>query len=404
MEIAFYTDSYDPMRDGVAAVTSGLARELSRLGHRVRVFAPNPKNGAATEVTESDGTTVTRVRSVPVPLYGQYRWPVFPFGLLRETRGAASADLVHLHTPGPIGSMGFLASRRHHRPLVGTFHTNIRQMAAAVPQKFLVPSFFRVAWWYNLGTYWRCDVTTAPSAAARDELLGASRKPFRHPVEVVPNGIDVDRFHPGMGVPDWRTRCGLSNAPLVTYLGRLTSDKGVHRFLDAVAEAAGRSDLVAIVGGIGPEEAAVRRRIEADPVLARSTRYVGPVVEEEKPALLAQTDLFVLPSTSDTSSVALLEAMACGAMVVAPDTGGAAEVVRDGVTGVRVPVLEPGALAAAIERLLDDPTARRAVGRRAAEEVRTTASLETMARRFISLYRLLLDGSDVRERGPALGA
>jgi phosphatidylinositol alpha 1,6-mannosyltransferase len=402
MDIAFYTDSYLPTRDGVAAITSGLAREMTDLGHRVRVYTTNTVTGAPTDQTEIDGIPVTRVRSVPVPLYGQYRWSVFPFGLIREVHGGRAADVIHIHSPGPIGSMGFLASRRYRRPLVGTFHTNIKEMRAAVPSKFLVPFFFRVAWWYNLGTYWRCDATTTPSEAARDALVSGARKPFRRPVEVIPNGIDVARFHPGLAVPDWRARCGLPPSPLVTYLGRLTVDKGVHRFLDAVAEASARTDLVAIVGGSGPEEAAVRHRIAEDARLAGRVRYVGPVTEEEKPALLAESDLFVLPSTSDTSSVALLEAMACGAMVVAPATGGAAEVVDDGRTGRRVPMLEPGMLGRTLVELLDRPAERHAIGAAAAESVRRTASLETMARRFISLYGLVVAERGYRDGRPAL--
>jgi 1,2-diacylglycerol 3-alpha-glucosyltransferase len=314
MEVVFYTDSYVPMRDGVAAVTEGLARSLRRLGHSVSVFAPNPAPGPRTVETDPDGVVVTRVRSIPSPLYPQYRWPVNPFALLRERGGIGDADVLHLHSPGGVGSAGFLTSRRFHRPLVGTFHTNIREMQSSVPSRLLVPTFFRVAWWYNLGTYWRCDVATAPSAAARDALMSHARKPFRHPVEVVPNGIDVDRFRPGLRSPDWRARCGLPSDPLVTYLGRLTVDKGVHRFLDALEANLAHQDLVAVVGGTGPEESAVRERIARSPRLLERVRYVGPVAEEEKPSLLSQTDLFVLPSTSDTSSIALLEAMASGAM------------------------------------------------------------------------------------------
>ncbi len=402
MEVAFFTDSYVPMKDGVAAVTDGLARTLQRLGHRVKVFAPQTRIGAPPSDEVVDGVEVRRVRTLPVPLYAQYRWSLFPFGLLRAARGVQDVDVIHLHTPGPIGSMAFLASRRFERPLVGTFHTNIRAMREAVPQKFLVPLFFRVAWWYNLGTYWRCDVTTAPSEAAAQELTHAVKKPFPRPVEVVPNGIDVARFHAGVRVPDWRARCGLSAAPLFTYLGRLTVDKGVHRFLDAVSLASARYDLTAIVGGSGPEEASVRARIAEDPRLASRVRYVGPVVEEEKPALLAQTDVFVLPSTSDTSSVALLEAMASGTMVIAPATGGAAEVVHDGATGRRVAVTDAPALARAFADLIDHGDDRRATGRRAAEWVRTNASLETMARRFISLYSLVSSERTPRaDRPPA---
>lgn len=402
MEVLFYTDSYPPMRDGVAAVTSGLARTLVRLGHSVRVIAPNVLRGAPSSEERADGVLVRRVRSVPIPLYGQYRWPVFPFGLLRGVWGGRDADLIHLHTPGALGSMAFLTARRFDRPLVGTFHTNLKEMQESVPRKLFVPSFFRLAWWYNLGTYWRCDVTTAPSVAAREALLSGVRKPFRRRIEVIPNGVDSHRFRPGTRVPDWRARCGLPTGALATFLGRLTVDKGVHRFLDAVTEAVRRTDLAAIVAGTGPEEETVRERIARDPELRTRVRYVGPVAEEEKAALLAQSDLFVLPSTSDTSSVALLEAMACGTMVIAPDVGGPAEIVEDGVTGRLVSMREPGALGAALAELADRPAERRTIGRRAAEFVQSHASLEMMARRFISLYSLLEDQHARPQGGTAL--
>lgn len=393
MEVVYFTDSFPPMRDGVAQVTSGLARTIAREGHTVRVYAPRTAEHAGAADGSEDGVEVHRLRSLPVPLYGEYRWPVFPFRVVGEA--GRRADVVHLHTPGLLGTTGFLAARHARRPLVGTFHTDLEAMRESVPQKLLVPLFFRVAWWYNLGTYYRCDVTTAPSEAARGTLERSSRKPFRRSVEVVPNGIDVDRFRPGQGVPDWRGRCGLRSAPLVTYLGRLTTDKGVHRFLDAVVRAAGETDLVGIVGGTGPEEAAVRQRLATEPALSARVRYVGPVAEEEKAALLGQTDIFVLPSTSDTSSVALLEAMACGSAVIAPSVGGASEVVEVGRTGRVADPRSPELLGATIAELARDLPERRRLGEAAVRWVREHRSLERMAQRFISLYRSLLE-----ERGP----
>jgi glycosyltransferase involved in cell wall biosynthesis len=397
MEIVYFTDSYPPMRDGVAQVTNGLARTVAAQGHAVRVYAPRLTADAPTHETTADGVEVHRLRSLPVPLYGEYRWPVFPFRVVGTA--ARGADVVHLHTPGMLGTTGFLSARHARRPLVGTFHTDLDAMRRSVPQKLLVPLFFRVAWWYNLGTYYRCDVATAPSESARATLERSSRKRFRRPVEVVPNGVDVGRFHPGSRVPDWRARCGLGPGPLVTYLGRLTSDKGVHRFLDAFALAAERADLAGIVGGVGPEEEAVRARIAREPVLASRLRYVGPVAEEEKAALLGQTDVFVLPSTSDTSSVALLEAMACGAAVVAPSLGGAAEVVDPGRTGLVVDPRSPEGLSGAIVEVTGDPTERRRLGDAAARWVREQRSLDAMARRFISLYRWVLEEKGGREHG-----
>ncbi len=226
------------------------------------------------------------------------------------------------------------------------------------------------------------------TSSASDSSLETTA--IRLPVEVVPNGIEVDRFHPGLNVPDWRARCGLSDAPLVTYLGRLTQDKGVHRFLDAIATLAPEREFSAVVGGRGPEEGRVRERIASDPALQRRVRFLGPIAEEEKAALLAQTDVFVLPSTSDTSSIALLEAMACGAACVASREGGPREIVADGSTGRLVSVRAPGEVAGAIRELLERPDERARLAAAAERFVGEHASIDSTARRFISLYEHLL--------------
>jgi len=96
--------------------------------------------------------------------------------------------------------------------------------------------------------------------------------------------------------------------------------------------------------------------------------------------------------------------MACGTPAIAPECGGPAEMVQDGVTGWRVPVTIPGALADALEKILDSPNVRQEVGDHAAEFVRRTASLETMARRFISLYRLVEERRSFRDVGLPAGA
>jgi phosphatidylinositol alpha 1,6-mannosyltransferase len=368
----------------------------------VQVFAPSPSKGTRPYEEVLDGIPVVRSRSLPVPYYSQYKWGLFPFRQLRGRGLGRDVDVVHLHTPGIMGSAGFLSARRWHKPLVGTFHTNVWAMRESFPTALPVRMFFRAAWWYTLGTYYRCDATTAPTEAAARTLTDATRKPFRHPVQVIPNGIEVERFRPGVRVPDWRVRCGLPDGPTVSFLGRLTVDKGIHRFLDAVERLAGDRPITALVAGAGPEEEAVLRRLSSGP-LARVARYVGPVAEEEKPSFLAQSDVFVLPSTSDTASVSLLEAMASGAACVASDQGGLPGVVRDGRTGRLVSLEPPDALARAIRELLDDPAGRARLGAAGREWVVRSASIEVTARRFISLYELLLSGAspgdDIRTPG-----
>lgn len=390
MHVAFFTESYSPMVDGVAVEVGGLAAALARAGHEVTVFAPNPVAGPSTDRVAPDGVEVVRVRSIPVPKYAQYRWAVFPFPRLRGRGFRSGIDVVHLHTTGIMGGTGFLSARRFGKPLIGTFHTNVWAMRDTFGGDPLSELFFSAAKWFTLGTYYRCDVTTAPTESARRELERQSRRPFRRPIEVVPNGIELDRFHPGIERPDWRARCGFSDVPMITYLGRLTADKGVHRFLDALAAISDVPGWVASVAGVGPEEPTIRERIRAEPSLVDRVRFLGAVTELEKPALLAQSDVYVLPSTSDTSSLSVLEAMASGATCAVTSIGGPSNLVEDGRTGRSFDPTAPNQLPALLRELLDDSGLRRRLSAAALSQVRASASIDATARRFISLYELLL--------------
>ncbi|HEY6238613.1 MAG TPA: glycosyltransferase family 4 protein, partial [Thermoplasmata archaeon] len=139
--------------------------------------------------------------------------------------------------------------------------------------------------------------------------------------------------------------------------------------------------------------------IRTEPGLSGRVRYVGPVAEEEKPALLSQSDVFVLPSTSDTSSVALLEAMASGCACLVSSVGGPGEMITEGTTGERFDPRTRGELAGRLGALLDDPSRRSALGAHALAEVRRSSSIDGTARRFISLYELLLSEKRARAVG-----
>lgn len=390
MRIAFFTDSFLPTHDGVAQVTASLAHALAQLGHTVTIFTAH-RPGLPRYERLPDGTEVVRSLSIPVPHYGQYRWAILPLWTALGRRFGRTFDLVHIHTPGVVGASGFLAARHWKVPLLGTFHTNVKEMRASFPDDPLTGIFFRLAWWFNAGLYWRCDRTTVPTLAALAALEEGSRKPYRAPIELVPNGIEVERFHPGIQEPDWRRRTDAGDAPLVTFLGRLTQDKGVHRFLDALSSLPGSLRFRGVVAGTGIEDENVRRRIDTDPLLRGRVVFVGPVSEEEKPALLSQSRVFVLPSVADTSSVATLEAMASGAACVVTTRGGPRALAQNGATALMADPENVPEISARIRELLEDPSRAELLSRRAVRYVRESCSIQATARMFLNLYLNLLE-------------
>lgn len=399
LRIGFFTDSFEPTHDGVANVTSTLAGTLARLGHDVTVYTVRLP-GLGREERRDDGVRVRRFLSLPAPGYPQYRVALSPWGI--AARGGAKFDVVHIHTPGFVGLAGWLAACGGNVPSVGTYHTNLTDMLRGAGRSRAARRFFRAWSRFSVDLCAWCDLATAPSESARAPLIGPARLRGRPDPWVVPNGVDTERFRPGIVRPDWRTRLGIGGGTLVAFVGRLTQTKGVLRFLEAIGQVDPAVPLKAVIAGEGPLRPVVEDRLRRERRLQSRVVFLGPVTEAEKPALLSQSDLFALPSTADTSSVALLEAMACGSACVVSREGGPGEIARLSQTGLLIDPEDPGELARALVRLVNDPSTTAAWATRGRAWVEANASAYRMARRFLEGYRTVVDGersvSPARER------
>jgi phosphatidylinositol alpha-1,6-mannosyltransferase len=211
------------------------------------------------------------------------------------------------------------------------------------------------------------------------------------PVTVVPPGVDVERFHP---LSDHRRRAvraelGLpEEGRLVVSLSRLVPRKGMDVLIEATALLApSRPDLVVAIAGAGRD----RHRLER---LIRRTRapvrLLGRVSEEDKPALYGAADVFAMLCRNrwagleqEGFGIVFVEAAACGVPQVAGDSGGAAEAVTDGQTGlvVRRPD-DPREVAEALARLLDDEVLRQEMGAKARTRAVADFSYNSLAQRL----------------------
>ena len=190
------------------------------------------------------------------------------------------------------------------------------------------------------------------------------------PVVRVPPGVDTARFVPlpALERAGARARLGLPAAgPLVLSVSRLVPRKGMDTLIEAAARLArsGRHpDLTVAIAGSGRDQGRLERLVARTgaPVV-----LLGRVAEADLPALYASADVFVLCCRSrwagleqEGFGIVFLEAAAAGVASVAGDSGGAAEAVADGETGIVVSrPSDPAAVAGAIARLLDDPGMRR---------------------------------------------
>jgi phosphatidyl-myo-inositol dimannoside synthase len=215
-------------------------------------------------------------------------------------------------------------------------------------------------------------------AAEVVRIAGAGRAPE---VVQVPPGVDPMRFRPldGGARLAARLRIGLpAPGPLVVCASRLVPRKGVDVLIEATTRLLPHHpDLVVAVAGAGRDTSRLRRIAGR---LGVKVHFLGRLPDADLPDLYGAADVFAMLCRDrwggleqEGFGIVFMEAAACGVAQVAGDSGGAAEAVLDGLTGlvVRDP-RQPDAVAAALARILDDGDLRRRMG----EAARTRATAE----------------------------
>ena len=214
-------------------------------------------------------------------------------------------------------------------------------------------------------------------------------------ITVIPNGIDTSRFNAPADRGAQRRSFGWSAAVrLVAVVSRLHRMKGIEDFLDGAAIiAATRQDVrFLVIGEPSPVDNIPYRDelIERARRLGIGDRVIFTGLRADVPQLLGAVDVSVMPSLNEALSNVLLESMAAGAAVVATDVGGTTEALQHERNGLLIPPSSPTAMAAAIERLLANPTWARELGAHARQSIADTFSLERMVAATAGVYEDLL--------------
>ncbi len=169
---------------------------------------------------------------------------------------------------------------------------------------------------------------------------------------------------------------------VVLAVGRLSREKAMADLVAALALLKNPPRLV--IAGDGPE----RCRIEAAAAAAHLTLEMAGQVADMAP-LYARADLVAIPSLSEGSPNVLLEALSAGVPVVATNVGGIPEMVQEGKSALLVPPSQPGLMAAAIQRVLNDRELASALSANGRQTVLTRFAPEKRARRLLEIYRVV---------------
>lgn len=230
----------------------------------------------------------------------------------------------------------------------------------------------------------KVDRFVAVSNAVAEGLEASGVDPTR--ITVVPNGVDADALAAEAATGDSQIR-QRGSGPHVTYLGRLEPVKGCEYFIRAAALLRQTHPTARfLVAGAGSLEGDLRVLALALGVADRLD-FLGYV--ESAAALLAASDIVVIPSLSESFGLTAAEALALGVPVVATAVGGLPDVVVDGETGLLVPAADAAAGAVAVARLLDDPEFARRLGEAGQLRVRERFGTDRMVVGYVGVYEEL---------------
>lgn len=193
-------------------------------------------------------------------------------------------------------------------------------------------------------------------------LLAKKRISPRRKLVLLGNGVDTERFSPGRDAASTKLRESIGaddSTVVIGIIARLVEEKGFRELF----EAAGDLPDGVVVVAIGPEDAERHDALSRDEIdRARSSgiRFVGH--QADTAPWYRAMDVFALPSYREGVPRGAMEAAATALPIVTTDVRGCRQVVRDGDNGLLVPARDPGALAAALNKLCDDADLRRTMG------------------------------------------
>lgn len=389
--------------DPMGAFLLHLADALAARGLQIEVIAPH---AASLADVETFGTVrVRRFRYAPArwerlaytgvmhelvarSIVNKLLFAGFLFAFLAETiRRIVSTRprLVHAHWWMPGGLVGTLAWYATRVPLVVTTHgTDIEMLRRARWAKpFARFVFARARAIVCVSTYLREQLLTLGVAdAARVYVVPQPVHP-----SFLRSAVSGQRSNERSAVSSQQSAISGRRSAVVLTVARLTKQKSVDTLIDALAllRARGCDARVKIIGD-GPERATLEQHAHERNVYEH-VEFLGMLPQTELPAHYARAAVFVLPSIREGVGLVFAEALLCGTPIIGTASGGVTDIIRDGETGLLVPVGDARALADAIERVLTDRALAARLVANGAALVRERFAPERVATQYLEIYQ-----------------
>jgi len=369
VKIVLVSSSYPPTLSGVSIVVHTLAKLLANK-HQVVVLVAN--NSLQTSIQHPQSNlTIYRLPAIPNPLRTNHFIPLPSPQTTSNILHQISPHLLHLHDPSPLSLSTLPFAKKHHLPLIITHHftselvfssfkltRNLTTSSSPTILKALIPL-------YN-----RFDTIIVPSQTILHQLQPLLKTTTVH----IPNGVDTQHFKPQNTTP---------NTDLI-YIGRFDPEKNLPLLIQTFQGISTQLPLTLTLVGSGTQTTTLK-------TMAKSNSHISFVSQQphsQLPQIYRSTRIFVTPSTSENNPLSVLEALACGLPVIAPQAGGIPDLIQHQFNGLLVTPNHSISLASAITRLALDQTLYRQLTINARKSA-LQFSLSKFLQRHLKLYHQL---------------
>ncbi|MDP2945009.1 MAG: glycosyltransferase [Atribacterota bacterium] len=383
MRIAFFTNCYKPLVNGVVTSISSLKEAYERKGHEVYIFAPRVEDYIDQE------KNVFRYRSVNIT--SEVKYPLsLPLSFkVKKVITEFNPDIVHIHHPFLLSSAAIMYGKKLGIPKILTLHTQYEQYAYyafPIPERVTQKAIKMII--SNLA--YKIDCITTPSASMKELIEGYG---IKNRIEVIPNAIHLISFREDneLKKTEIKKKYKLKNDDkIILFVGRVASEKSIDKIIKALAiikkRRIGKEKLLIV--GNGPDMDELKQlartlKVEEDVLFAGAVSY------EEIKHYYKIAYVFTIASTTETFGIVTIEALASGVPVLAVKAPGAVDILTDGLDGLLVDN-DTEKFADALEKIIREPELREKLSQ-GALKTSEKYSIDTISERMLNLYREVIE-------------
>lgn len=399
MNIVVFTDTYHPSFNGIVTSIIKSTNEMAKRGHKILIFGPKCKNDDQEEIINHPNITVERYISIPTPGYKEFRLTIPNFIKTRKLAKQFNPDVIHIHTPGPLGFLGLLLAKNMKIKSIMTYHTYLPDFLVCVSPA----SIFHISELYEklsitkilrkiddalkdakLGhttiydikekvkekrprpakqavialmnkIHNQADLVTTPSVAMKRVL---KHENLKAPVKFLSNGINCKLFTP---------KKTYKHQKKIIHVGRISYEKNVEVIIFAMKKLLeSHPDATLHIYGTGPADNYLKE-IVAQENLDKNVFFHGFIAHDQLPKIYQEHDIFVTASTIETQGLVILEAMACGLPVVGVDKLAIPDLIKNDEDGYVVEPFAPDKMGRVLTQMLNHPEKFSEYGKRSIE-------------------------------------